>query len=298
MNIQLLQREEIDKTKWNSCIHYATNGSIFGYMWYLDATARHWDALVAGDYESVMPLPYQRLGLRSHQLYQPNLIREMAIYSIHSPAKARVEAFWKAIPDEYKKVDITVDTFSAPESGSWRVMPHSNYYLPLTEPYERLRERYTPERVQALEAVDGDDYFPTTSIKPERLAALYRQMFPLTTEQEFHGLQRIMYNVLHRGWGFATGIMDRDKNVLAADFLIYSHGRVMSLAPIETPEGEKMQALAYLYDLVIRNHAGKPQALDFNIFLTGDELALGFGAVPYTYHRVKRDRRRLGILGI
>ncbi len=56
MNIRFVPQEDIDKTKWNSCVHYAINGNIFGYMWYLNNVAKKWDALVEEDYESVFPL--------------------------------------------------------------------------------------------------------------------------------------------------------------------------------------------------------------------------------------------------
>ena len=35
MDIHLVRREDIDKQLYNSCVHYATNGSIYGYDWYL-----------------------------------------------------------------------------------------------------------------------------------------------------------------------------------------------------------------------------------------------------------------------
>ena len=56
MEIRFVKKEDIDKIKWNSCVHYAINGNIFGYMWFLDSVSKEWDALVEGDYESVLPL--------------------------------------------------------------------------------------------------------------------------------------------------------------------------------------------------------------------------------------------------
>ncbi|MCB0638250.1 MAG: hypothetical protein KDC54_16590, partial [Lewinella sp.] len=293
MDIKLLPREEIDKTKWNSCVHYATNGSIFGYLWYLDATARHWDGLVQGDYEAVMPLPYVRSGWRGEALRQPALIRNLGVYSIHSPAQERINAFWAAIPAQYRRIQLSMDAFSAPVEGDWKVEEVHNYYLPLLGKYEALRQRYSPSRLAELDKAADTDFFSTTSIKPEQLAEQYRAAYASVSHDEFHGLQRIMYNVLHRGWGFATSVIDRDQNLLAADFFIYSHGRVMSLAPVQTPAGAAVGALAHLYDAVIRNHAGKPQALDFNTHRLSPTFAKGFGAVAYTYHQVGIDTRRI-----
>lgn len=289
--IRLIPREEIDKTKWNSCIHYATNGNIFGYMWYLDAMARHWDGLVEGDYESVMPLPYKNLAWGQKGLMQPPLIRELAVYSVNPPANDRITAFWDAIPADYDRIDVQVGAFSKPQNPAWEVDEQSNYFLPLTKAYELLREMYTQELIDQLEVARNADLFPSSNLKPEQIAALYRKTQRGLTEPQFHGLQRIMYNALHRGWGFASGVMNRDQEVLAADFFIFSHGRVMSLAPCETKAGKAVHAQAYLYDLMIRQQAGKPLALDFNHQQITPEFAKQFNALNYEYFRVQQDRR-------
>ena len=46
VNIQYLTHEQIDKTKWDNCIHTADNGLIYAYSFYLDAMSKQWDALV------------------------------------------------------------------------------------------------------------------------------------------------------------------------------------------------------------------------------------------------------------
>lgn len=292
MNIRLIPREEIDKTKWNSCVHYATNGNVFGYMWYLDAMARHWDGLVEGDYESVMPITYKNLSWGRQGLMQPPLIREMAIYSINAPSNKRNDTFWAALPEAISKVDLQLDAFSQPHQEGWIKEEKTNYFLPLSESYERIRERYSPELIERLRIATAADLFPMANLKPERIAALFRQTKGLLTEPEFHGLQRIMYNVLHRGWGFASGIMNREQEVLAADFFIFSHGRVMSMAPVITKAGNEVYAKDYLYDLMIRQQAGKPQSLDFNTSLTDTDFAREFGGLDYPYHRVQRQREK------
>lgn len=295
MSIRLVPREEIDKTKWNSCVHYASNGSIFGYMWYLDAMARHWDGLVQGDYEAVMPLTPKAIRWGQEGLKQPPLIRETAIYSVNPPSLSRNKAFWAAIPEEYKVVDLQLDSFSQPREGDWTNSPQTNYYLPLSGQYEQIRERYSSDLIEQLAIAEAADLFPSSSMKPEKIAEHFRQSTNLITEQVFHGLQRIMYNILHRGWGFGTGVMNRDKEILAADFFIFSHGRIMSLAPSNTPPGHAVFAQQYMYDAIIRNNAGKPQALDFNAPFNSVEFAQSFGALDYEYFKVQRDKRLWGV---
>ena len=70
MEIHYLTYQQIIKTKWDACIDKADNGLIYAYSFYLDAMAKHWDALVMNDYEAVMPLTWNK-KYSIHYLYQP-----------------------------------------------------------------------------------------------------------------------------------------------------------------------------------------------------------------------------------
>ena len=77
--IKYLQHKEIDKAKWDACITNAPNGLIYGYSFYLDCMARHWDALVLGDYEAVMPLTWnKKYGF--YYLYQPAFTASLGVF--------------------------------------------------------------------------------------------------------------------------------------------------------------------------------------------------------------------------
>lgn len=289
MEIRFIPQEEIDRQKWNSCIHYAPNGHIFGYKWFLDQTAKRWDALVEGDYESVMPLPHRHHWLYGAALTQPPLVRELAVYSVRALSPARIAAFWDAVPAEYRQVDLAVEPRSRP--ADWKTSEQPTYFLSLREAYELIAEKYSPELLARARRVQEADLIPLSSVKPERLADLYRELHRPPREDDFvfHALQRIMYQVLHRGWGFASGIINREEQLLAAAFFIYSHGRALPLLALETPAGQAQDALVFLYDTFIRAHATRPLVLDFNN--TPADLAKGFGALSQPVVRVQRDER-------
>ncbi|MEZ4994526.1 MAG: hypothetical protein R2824_29160 [Saprospiraceae bacterium] len=288
MDIRFVPREEIDKVKFNSCVHYATNGNIFGYIWYLDYVAKDWDALVEGDYESVFPLVWRTNTLGKKELYQPDLMRELGIFSIHVLSAKRLQAFIEAIPDEYTRIDIRLNEQNFPiKDVPYELEEVDNFQLLLTSTYEELQSKFQPELIQALTIAEAADLLPTTSVKPEQIAKLYRQYTTRKSglDRNYHALQRIMYNALHRGWGFASGVQNRAGELLAANFYIYSHKKVMSLVPVQSPEGKKVEALFYLFDMLLRSHAGRPLILDFNV--DGDaRLAQAFGGERTAYYRL------------
>lgn len=265
MDIRLIRHEEIDKTKWNSCVHYATNGNIFGYKWYLDAIAKEWDALVEGDYESVLPL---FLTEYDDQLLQPNLIREGGIYSINLLSQKRVNAFLKAIPEQYSNLRIRLNEGISSTDETYSIIEKRNHQLILVDPYEKITSNYSA-RIQAiLQSQKQKALLPSANVKPEKIAQLFLDHSSKSQADEatFHGFQRIMYNALHRGWGATFGVTNRSKELLCAAFFLYSQGRVMQLVATTTVKGQAAGAYEYLLDNFMQSHAGRPLVLDFNTF--------------------------------
>lgn len=293
MDIKLVKRDDIIKEKWNGSVHYATNGNVFGYMWYLDFVAKEWDALIEGDYLSVFPLVHKKRFLGGKALYQPDLMRAMGIYSVKALSALRIKAFLGAIPDEYKSIDITLNARNRPpRDGSFQTTELTNHLLMLNEPYESLAQKYSPTFQEKLALAEDKGLLPIGSIKPEKLAAFFQANNHRTAamEQQFHTMQRIMYNVLHRGTGFASAIAHPEtEELLAADFFIFSHGRMLSLAPVVTAEGKALGAQELLMDYMMRSNASRPILLDFNTKESSD-LALAMGAQTESFYRIKQKR--------
>ncbi|MDG2419269.1 MAG: hypothetical protein P8M17_09775, partial [Saprospiraceae bacterium] len=98
---------------------------------------------------------------------------------------------------------------------------------------------------------------------------------------------RIMYNAMHRGLGFSAGVEDKNGNLLAADFFIFSHGRLLSLIGTKSENGDKMGAHHMLIDRIIQTNATRPIIFDFN---TNEKWTEGFGAKPAPYFQIKRKK--------
>jgi hypothetical protein len=285
MDIKLIRYADIDKVKWNSCVHYATNGNIFGYKWYLDTIAKEWDALVGGDYETILPL---FITEHDHVLEQPALLRETGMYSINLMSRKRAENFLNAIPEQYSDLRIRLNEgIKVSEDLDFKIEELTNHQMILLEPYETLAQKYAPSTSSRLKKEYREHLLPSSNVKPEKIAQLFKdtRVSTFANETAFHAYQRIMYNALHRGWGATFGVTDKDKNILSAAFFIYSQGRVMQLVEATTPEGKEMGAYEYLIDNFIRSHAGRPMVLDFN---SASDQYRAFGASPNTYLQIQK----------
>src|SRR5436305_8276918 len=98
-DIRYLEREQIDIDKWDRCIADAPNGLIYARSFYLNAMAENWTALVAGDYEYVMPLTWKsKAGFK--YLYQPYFTKTLGVFG-KSRHIIDVSSFLRAILDVY-----------------------------------------------------------------------------------------------------------------------------------------------------------------------------------------------------
>lgn len=290
MKIKFIPREEIDKVKWNSCVHYANNGNIFGYMWFLDFIGKEWDALIEGDYESVMPLVWREGTFRRKEVFQPALMRELGVYSINVLSRARIGKFLEAIPEEYRSVEITMNEQNIlPDEHAFQTDRLTNHQLIINKPYETLAEGFSSDLLRTLEKAQDYELRPASNMKPEKVADFYLKHTKDKKEKDikFHGMQRVMYNILHRGWGMPVGVANKENELIAVGFMIYSHNKIISFVSEESKEGKEKGALAFMYNLLMRSHAGRPLLWDFNTSVK-NELALAFGALPNNYTKVRK----------
>ncbi len=296
MQIRYVPHDEIDKVMWNSCVHYAINGNIFGYKWYLDNTAKEWDALVEGEYESVMPLIWNKNRWLGKSLYGPALVRESGIYSIHVLSKKRVETFLEAIPKELSNGQIILNEGTNPVTDSkWNAQKRENYQLLLSDTYEVIASKYAPELQKALQTASEAGLIATSNVRPEEIADLFKAEYSnsISNQQKYYAMLRVMYNTLHRGWGFSSSIKSPKGELLAANFFIYSHGKLLSLVPIVSSQGKESGALAQLFDLAIRTNADRPLILDFNSPEDID-FPKQFGAQTTPFYQLSRKKRWWG----
>ncbi len=261
MDIRFIPQEEIDKQLYNSCVHFATNGSIYGYDWYLNNTARDWDVLVEGDqYFSVLPLPKVKNWLGQPHLEQPRLVPELALYSVRPLSAKRVQAFWDAVPADIKKGHLTLEPWSIPEISRFELSAAKGQLLDLSPLYEQVVDDFPASYFTEMAKADLADLMPSGHLKPERLASLYQEQHAKEKDADwhFHALQRLMYQALHRGWGSPFGLQTRAGELLAAYFLMYSHGRIFPLLQWVSPLGQQLGAATRLWDDILRGHSGRP----------------------------------------
>ncbi len=265
MNIRYIAYEDIDRQLYNSCVHYALNGRAWGYKWYLEATARRFDVLVENEYESVMPLVWDTTWSGRKRLYTPPFTTALGVFSVHVLSQKRMGYFLREVDARFDKVEygFTGEPSRNTVDVEWSWRDERNLLLDIAgRSYEELAGNYSSDLLRSLQQSDDANLLVHGNQKPERVAAFMVNNYP-RGEQAQHPLLRVLYNALHRGWGWTSAVTDSAGELLATNAFVYTHGRIASLAPCESARGRQLGALNMLMDYSLRQAGGRSIVFDF-----------------------------------
>ena len=295
MQLRYIPHADIDRQLYNSCIHFAINGRAWGYKWYLDATARRFDVLVEGEYESVMPLVWDQNWLGRKRVTMPVLTPALGVFSVNVLSAKRLGYFVREVAARFDAVDLTF-TSDAARAGEvdWTWSPEPAYVLPLAElPYESLAGGYGSDLLRRLSQAQAAGLLVHANLKPERISAFVAE-HARGGQQLQHPMLRVLYNALHRGWGWTSAVSDADGKLLAVAAFVFTHSRITPILTAESPSGKTVHALDLLFDYALRQSAGRPVLFEFG---EGDRArGEGFGAKPENRWHAHKASKLLGVL--
>jgi hypothetical protein len=278
MDIRIIPAKDIDKLKWDSCVHYATQPAFTGYTWYLNAISKDWIGLVEGDYETVMPLFFQKDWLARKIYVQPISFAPNGPFSIHVISRPRIIALLKMLPNRSRDVMLVWEgPVGMPDTES-KTEPRD--LLPLYDAYHLLEASFQ----QDLPQLDAGWQFGNPT--PEMLTAFWlkQNRKQRTAEVDMHRYRRIIYQAMHRGQGFSIHVANGEGELLAMAYFIHSHGYLYRLISAAIPGSQGQQALLEVFRSTIESYAGRPIVLDFN----GIGIGEAFGATRMNYTIIQK----------
>ena len=263
LTIKHLKRHQVDVERWDACIHAASNGSPYALHEYLDALTPNWEALIAGDYEFVMPLPIRKKWGISY-LYQPFLVPQLGVFG-QMPNEDMLQSFLHSIPQHIQWIDITLNPNSIPATGTFPLQKRKNYLLDLSLPYEQLAASYRENHRRNLARSAKAGFVIDRHIAPCRIYELAEAY--LGPRGHFLSEQKKQFLTLANTWieshqASAYGVLLGDKLLASALFLIHGK-RAYYLLVGNHPDGKTLGASHALIDAFIQDHAGAEITLDF-----------------------------------
>ena len=291
-HIEYLRHHEIDKQKWDGCIATADNGLIYGYSFYLDEMARHWDALVLGDYQVIMPLTWnKKFGI--HYLYQPAFAACLGVFGkqLQQPI---ISEFIAAIPSRFKLIEISLNHGNI--FGEKAVFTTANnYVLSLNRSYDELcknfRENHQRNIQKSVQAgnvakknVSINDIIYLNKEQMKRISSI--------TDDDYDRFEKLYQVLARQNKAVTYSIVNHQNKLLSSCVFLFSHKRTYYVLVGNHPESRNTGASHALLDAFIKDHAGQELLLDFE-GSDIESLALfyaGFGATKEVYPVIRWNR--------
>jgi hypothetical protein len=221
-----LKHDDIDPGKWDACLDKAKNGLIYGYSFHLDHMARHWDGLVLGDYEAVMPLPWnKKYGI--HYLYQPAFTATGGVFG-NDLDEPLIGQFIQAVPKKFRLIEINLNAgniFSIPSGFS---VLRNNYVLPLNNTYEALYDKYRDNIKRNIKKAKDAGCVVQTKIPVEDIIKLAAARLPgkvNTSDRDFQQFQSLYQVLQERQQAITYGIFSAAGELIASCAYFFSNGR-------------------------------------------------------------------------
>lgn len=268
---------------------------IYAYSWYLDIVSENWDALVEGDYETVMPLTKNQ-KYKFQYLRQPVYAQQLGVFSTRRLDQTKVESFLKAIPKNFKYVQINLNIFNRLENSVYKTQSNANYELDLIKPYEKIKKNYSANTKRNLAKALKNNISIAEGVTSNNLIALFRNNVGDArnnfNNSHYDTLRRLISLCTRFRCGEIIGAYTNENNLCAATFFVYSNQKAIYLVSASTPEGIEKRAMFCLIDHYIRKNSERHITLDFegsNIESIA-RFFKGFGATACQYQRVTVNR--------
>lgn len=293
--IQYLQNENIDRRKWDETIARSFNGIVYAYSWYLDIVSPGWNALVNNDYKSVMPLTWRKKYGISY-LFQPFFTQQLGVFSSEKSDADLVQQFLDAIPEQFKFVEINLNTFNHFNLQKFSIKQNLTHELDLIESYENIAKNYSDNLKRNLKKAQNNKLQTVFINQPDAVIKLFRKNrgaeVSTLKERDYKTLTTLMHQAIHKGKAQIINVLNEQNELCAGAFFIESNNKVIFLFSGLSEEGKNLNAMPFLIDSFIRKNAGKNVTFDFE-GSNDENLARfykSFGSKECVYQQLKINK--------
>ncbi|MFM7054506.1 MAG: hypothetical protein ACKOX7_07180 [Bacteroidota bacterium] len=170
--IRLLEGSQINEVQWNKALEGSTNGNIYAYSWYLDAVSPGWCALVAGDYQSIMPLPIRNKYLVDYA-FMPPYCQQLGVFSPKIVGSDILNSFLNAIPRQVRFVDLNLNAYNNDIPKELKSESKLNLILKLNRSIEDIRNGYSTNHKRNIRKFRDSGLVIEKQENPEEVIRLF-----------------------------------------------------------------------------------------------------------------------------
>lgn len=290
--IRYIEQQNIDKAKWDECITNSINGLVYSTSTYLDIMAGQWDALVLGDYEAVLPLPWRKkIGLR--YIYPPAFTQQLGLSYLHADKEKFLPTFIKAIPAKFRYIEMNLNAANQPQGES--LFMRKNYLLSLSPDYSTLKKNFSRSALRNLASAEANSITIIENVSPHKIIELHRNRFHDEIgfkKEDYERFSLLAENYIKTGNCYCIGAVNNNGVLIAGSIYLIFKDRLYFVINGNIPESLATGATHLLMDHTIRNFSGSKFTLDFegSDYPSFARFYEQYGAQPEHYYFLQLNR--------
>ncbi len=295
LNIIYIKHKDINKEKWNRCIDISQNRIVYALSWYLDRISPNWDALIEGDYESVMPIIHGRKYFINY-IYNPFFTAKLGIFSEKKIDNSLVNNFFESVPEKFKLVSIKLNSYVLFNVPNFKTQNNTTFELNLNIPYEEIAGNFSKNHKKNILKAYRSGITVKKETGSSKLILLKKaQMLNLRNSQfkknDFIKLSQILNYAFNSGDCVAYSAYDENNNLCASAVFIIKYNRAVKYTATNDA-GKKNRAGYLLIDTFIKEMSETDLILDF----AGSNIKgiakfnAGFGSTLFSYPNIHTNK--------
>ena len=224
----------------------------------------NWGALVMGDYEFIMPIPYT-VKKKQSILYQPFFSQQLNILGKKLPSVEVISHFISSIPPKFKLAQFNFPNYLIQNITDYEIEEVVCQYLDLNQEHEAVSSEYSTNAKRQIKKAIKNELKVTETRDLEVFMPLFKETVGDKLgflEDNYSRLHKLMNVGLHLNKGRLLTVQKGDE-VLSMGYFFIQNNRITYLKGASTIQGRDIGAMYYLMDYMIQEYSKSKRVFDF-----------------------------------
>jgi hypothetical protein len=263
--IRISASTDIDPEKWDNCIAKNTNGLFYAKHHYLSQLSNNWSAIIIGDYEALLPLPWNsKWGIKYYEAIP--FIQQLGL--IGTIDTSQISIILDLIVGFAKYGDLFFNFSNQELANSVATVAKMNLVLDLNQDYESIAQHYKKDLLHNLERAQKHHPIYLVSHNIAKNVTAYQKQYNIRfnwiTKRDFEQITHVLTSYQSKGQCIVRELIDQTTDeLLASAILLKDEKRLYLLINTITDLGRKQSSNHLLIDRIINEFANTNLIFDF-----------------------------------
>ena len=283
--IRFVESDQIDQQKWDQLIFESQYPTIFASFNFLNISSHKWGAIIAHDYEWVIPLPYRnKCGV--NYVYTPPFISRLGFFSRDEIPQKEITAAFDHIPKKFCLVELGLNRLCPPSLGR----EAQSFELHLNQDYQNIYSNYSDNTKRILKSAAKKQLMLVQTVEIEDIISLFKNNRGKKID---HSIPEAHYQILIKLVQCASksgniekwGVWDQNHQLIAGAIFLNDQNRKWFWFSGRDDSKSDSKAMFLIIDHMIKINQNSELILDFNGSNNPNiaRFYAGFGATSYIY---------------